>query len=39
MRGSVSRTIYSNNCPALCVAVYPDGAARWEGLAFPVIER
>ena len=39
MQGSVSKTMYSNNIPALCATVYPDGTARWEGLAFPLIER
>ena len=39
MQGSVTKTMYSNNIPALCATVYPDGTARWEGLAFPLIER
>ena len=39
MFGSVSKTMYSNSIPALCATVYPDGTARWEGLAFPLIER
>ena len=39
MFGSVSKTMYSNNIPALCATVYPDGTARWEGLQFPLIER
>ena len=39
MQGSVSKTMYSNNIPALCATVYPDGTARWEGLQFPLIER
>ena len=39
MFGSVTKTMYSNNIPTLCSTVYPDGTARWEGLAFPLIER
>ena len=39
MQGSVSKTMYSNNIPTLCSTVSPDGTARWEGLAFPLIER
>ncbi len=39
MFGSVSKTMYSNNIPALCATIYPDGTARWEGLQFPLIER
>ena len=39
MQGSVTKTMYSNNIPALCATVYPDGTARWEGLSFPLIER
>lgn len=37
--GSVTRTMYSNNIPALCATVYPDGSAVWKGLEFPLIER
>ena len=39
MFGSVTKTMYSNNIPALCATVYEDGTARWEGLEFPLIER
>ena len=39
MQGSVVKTMYSNNIPALCATVYDDGSARWEGLEFPLIER
>jgi len=39
MQGSVIKTMYSNNIPALCAAVYPDGSALWTGLQFPLIER
>ena len=39
MQGSVTKTMYSNNIPALCAAVYPDGSALWTGLQFPLIER
>ncbi len=39
MQGSVSKTMYSNNIPALCATVYENGSARWEGLSFPLIER
>ena len=37
--GSVTRTMYSNNIPAICAAVHPDGSAIWTGLTFPLIER
>ncbi len=37
--GLVTRTMYSNNIPAICATVYPDGSALWEGLTFPLIER
>ena len=37
--GSVTRTMYSNNIPALCATVNPDGTAVWKGLEFPLIER
>ena len=39
MFGPVTKTMYSNNIPALCATVYEDGTARWEGLEFPLIER
>ena len=39
MQGSVVKTMYSNNIPALCATVYDDSSARWEGLEFPLIER
>ena len=37
--GSVTRTMYSNNIPAVCATVSPDGSALWKGLTFPLIER
>ena len=37
--GSVTRTMYSNNIPAICATVNPDGTALWKGLTFPLIER
>ena len=37
--GSVTRTMYSNNIPALCATVNPDGTALWKGIEFPLIER
>lgn len=37
--GSVTRTMYSNNIPAICATVRPDGTALWKGLEFPLIER
>ena len=37
--GSVTRTMYSNNIPAICATVYDDGSALWTGLTFPLIER
>ena len=37
--GSVTKTMYSNNNPALCATVYPDGTALWTGIEFPLIER
>ena len=37
--GLVTRIMYSNNIPAICATVYPDGSALWEGLTFPLIER
>ena len=39
MFGSVTKTMYSNNIPALCATVYEDGSALWQGLEFPLIER
>ena len=37
--GSITRTMYSNNIPTICVTVNPDGTAIWKGLTFPLIER
>ena len=39
MFGPVTKTMYSNNIPALCATVYEDGSALWQGLEFPLIER
>lgn len=30
---------YSNNNPATCECIYPDGTALWGGITFPLIER
>ena len=35
----VSKQMYSNNVPATCATVYPDGTAVWEDISFPLIER
>ena len=37
--GNVSKTMYSNNIPALCATVHENGNAVWKGLTFPLIER
>ena len=37
--GPVVRTMYSNNNPAVCATVYPDGTCIWKDLSFPLIER
>lgn len=37
--GSVTRTMYSNNIPAICATINPDGTAVWKGIEFPLIER
>ena len=37
--GTVSKTMYSNNVPATCATIYPDGTALWEDISFPLIER
>ena len=37
--GSITKTMYSNNIPAICATVNPDGTALWKGLTFPLIER
>ena len=37
--GSVTKTMYSNNIPAICATVHPDGTCLWEGIEFPLIER
>lgn len=37
--GSVTRTMYSNNIPAMCATINPDGTAVWKGIEFPLIER
>ena len=37
--GSVTRTMYSNNNPATCAMVSPNGTALWKDLSFPLIER
>ena len=37
--GSVTRTMYSNNIPAICATISPDGTAVWKGIEFPLIER
>ena len=37
--GIVTKTMYSNNVPALCSQIYEDGTCLWDGLEFPLIER
>ncbi len=37
--GLITKTMYSNNIPAICATVNPDGTAIWKGLTFPLIER
>ena len=37
--GLITKTMYSNNIPAICATVNPDGTAVWKGLTFPLIER
>ena len=37
--GSVTKTMYSNNIPAMCAIVRPDGTGLWTGIEFPLIER
>ena len=36
--GMRTTQMYSNNVPAVCGTVYPDGDALWEDLSFPLIE-
>ena len=38
-QGDVTKQMYSNNTPATCATVYPDGTAVWEDITFPLIER
>ena len=35
----VTKQMYSNNVPATCATVYPDGTAVWNNITFPLIER
>ena len=37
--GTVTRTMYANNNPAICAAVYDDGTVLWSGITFPLVER
>ena len=37
--GLVTRTMYSNNIPAICATIYEDGTALWDGIEFPLVER
>ncbi len=37
--GIVTKQMYSNNVPAVCATVYPDGTSLWDGIEFPLIER
>ena len=37
--GNVTKTMYSNNIPAMCAIVRPDGTGLWTGIEFPLIER
>lgn len=39
MDGDVTRTMYSNNNPAVFSTVYDDGTVRFTGITFPLIER
>lgn len=37
--GYVNKQMYSNNVPATCATIYPDGMAVWDDITFPLVER
>lgn len=39
MYGTVTKTMYSNNNPAVHALTYPDGTEWWSGISFPLVER
>lgn len=39
MYGTVTKTMYSNNNPAVFLQRRPDGTELWSGVTFPLIER
>ena len=39
MYGTVTKTMYSNNNPAVHAEIYPDGTELWDGISFPLVER
>ena len=39
MYGTVTKTMYSNNNPAVFQMLRPDGSEWWSGVTFPLIER
>ena len=39
MLGEVTKTMYSNNNPAVHAEIYPDGTELWDGISFPLVER
>lgn len=39
MLGSVTKTMYSNNNPAVHALKKPDGTEWWDGITFPLVER
>ena len=39
MYGEVTKTMYSNNNPAVASTVFDDGTVRYTGITFPLVER
>ena len=39
MLGTVTKTMYSNNNPAVHALTKPDGTEWWSGVTFPLVER
>ena len=39
MEGTVTKTMYSNNNPAVYQLKKPDGTEYWSGVTFPLVER
>ncbi len=37
--GLITKTMYSNNVPAVMATAFPNGEAIWKGFTFPLIER